>query len=95
MPAHNHILARPIAATWEHATRQSLRRGKVLAQSAGTGGTPPAPFGANIYSHPLPTRRMNAGCVANNGSSQPHENMSPYLVLNFVIALVGIFPSQN
>jgi len=29
------------------------------------------------------------------GGSQPHENMSPYLVLNFVIALQGIFPSQN
>jgi microcystin-dependent protein len=29
------------------------------------------------------------------GGNQPHENMSPYLVLNFCIALQGIFPSQN
>ncbi len=29
------------------------------------------------------------------GGSQPHNNMQPYLVLNFCIALVGIFPSQN
>lgn len=29
------------------------------------------------------------------GGNQPHENMSPYLVLNFIIALQGIFPSQN
>src|SRR5262249_26793796 len=29
------------------------------------------------------------------GGSQPHNNMSPYLVLNFIIALQGIFPSQN
>lgn len=29
------------------------------------------------------------------GSGQPHENRSPFLVLNFVVALVGIYPSQN
>jgi len=29
------------------------------------------------------------------GGSQPHENMPPYIVLNYVIALQGIFPSQN
>lgn len=29
------------------------------------------------------------------GGSQPHSNQSPYLVVNFVIALVGIFPSRN
>ena len=29
------------------------------------------------------------------GGSQPHNNMMPYLVLNFIIALQGIFPSQN
>jgi microcystin-dependent protein len=38
---------------------------------------------------------MNAGLVSSTGGSQPHENLSPYLVLNFVIALQGIFPSQN
>lgn len=38
---------------------------------------------------------MNPACITNTGGSQPHDNMSPYLVLNFVIALQGIFPSQN
>ena len=33
--------------------------------------------------------------VTNIGGSQPHNNMMPYLVLNFIIALQGIFPSQN
>ena len=33
--------------------------------------------------------------VANTGGSQPHQNMQPYLTLNFCIALQGIFPSQN
>ena len=38
---------------------------------------------------------MNSGAVSNVGGSQAHNNMQPYLVLNFVIALQGIFPSPN
>jgi len=33
--------------------------------------------------------------VGNVGGSQPHNNMQPYLVLNYVIALQGVFPSRN
>ena len=33
--------------------------------------------------------------VGSVGGSQPHDNMSPFLVLNFCIALQGIFPSRN
>jgi microcystin-dependent protein len=38
---------------------------------------------------------MNAASITNTGGSQPHQNMQPYLVLNFCIALQGIFPSPN
>jgi len=38
---------------------------------------------------------MAPQCISPTGGSQAHENMSPYLVLNFIIALQGIFPSQN
>ncbi len=38
---------------------------------------------------------MAPGAISNTGGSQPHDNMSPYLALNFCIALQGIFPSQN
>jgi microcystin-dependent protein len=38
---------------------------------------------------------MNPGTIANVGGSQAHNNLQPYLVLNFIIALQGIFPSQN
>ena len=38
---------------------------------------------------------MNPADILASGGSQPHENMPPYLVLNFIIALQGIFPSQN
>lgn len=38
---------------------------------------------------------LNPASVTNVGGSQPHNNMMPYLVLNFCIALQGIFPSPN
>jgi microcystin-dependent protein len=41
------------------------------------------------------TAAMSPQAVGNYGGSQPHTNMQPYLVLNFCIALQGIFPSQN
>ena len=44
---------------------------------------------------PTPNGTMNPVCILAVGGNQPHENMSPYLVLNFVIALQGIFPSPN
>lgn len=39
--------------------------------------------------------QMNAGMIAPTGGGQPHENRQPSLVLNWVIALEGIFPSRN
>jgi microcystin-dependent protein len=42
-----------------------------------------------------PNLTMNPAAVTNTGGSQSHPNQPPYLVLNFIIALVGIFPSRN
>ena len=40
-------------------------------------------------------RRLNSGAITRSGSGQPHENRPPHLVLNYCIALQGIFPSQS
>lgn len=42
-----------------------------------------------------PDTTMNPASVGTAGGSQPHPNQQPYLVVNFVIALQGIFPSRN
>lgn len=42
-----------------------------------------------------PDSAMNPAGLANAGGSQPHNNMQPFLVINFCIALQGIFPSRN
>ena len=39
--------------------------------------------------------QMGTGTISVAGASQPHENRQPFLVLNYIIALQGIFPSQN
>ncbi len=55
------------------------------------GGTAPV----NLYGAAENFTTMNAAIVTNAGGNQPHNNMMPYLVLNFIVALQGIFPSQN
>jgi microcystin-dependent protein len=62
---------------------------------ASPNGTVWAPAQGATQYFPSPNTTMNPNAISNNGGSQPHNNESPYLVLNFIIALVGIFPSQN
>ncbi len=42
-----------------------------------------------------PNTTINAASILATGGSQPHNNLSPYLTLNFCIAEQGIFPSQS
>jgi microcystin-dependent protein len=48
-----------------------------------------------IYTDPNSLTTLAPQSVTSVGGSQPHNNMMPYLVLNFIIALQGIFPSRN
>ena len=38
---------------------------------------------------------MNAGALAPAGGNQPHDNMIPYLCVNFIISLYGVYPTPN
>ena len=51
--------------------------------------------GSNIYVNGSGNTPLHPLTITNTGGSQPHTNQQPYLVLNFIIALQGIFPSQN
>jgi microcystin-dependent protein len=71
-----------------------------VAQSTASnpGGSPAGAIWATAPSEafaPTPNVQMNPAAVSTTGGSQPHDNQTPYLVLNFAIALVGIFPSRN
>jgi microcystin-dependent protein len=69
------------------------------ASSAGnTLGSPSNNYwasGTPQYSTTAINTALAANAIAVNGSSQGHENRSPYQVINFIIALTGIFPTPN
>jgi microcystin-dependent protein len=50
---------------------------------------------SGMYGPPSSLTTLSPETVGSVGGSQPHNNMMPYLTLNFIIALQGIFPSQN
>ncbi len=83
LPAHNHMVPAFSGAGDKANPINSWPASTAPAQvySAGGGGST--------------LTAMNPAMVTNAGGSQPHVNMMPYQVLNFIIALQGIFPSQN
>ena len=51
--------------------------------------------GVPLYNTQGPGASMNVGALTPAGQSQPHNNMQPYLTMNFIIALQGIFPPRG
>lgn len=79
MPAHNHF----VQATSAQSTT-NLPQGNLLATNNA----------AQYNTTPLNTT-LHPSSITNVGGSQPHENRQPFLVLNFIVALQGVFPSRN
>jgi microcystin-dependent protein len=48
-----------------------------------------------LYSAAAPNTAMNGAALATVGGGQPHDNMKPYLVMTYVIALEGVFPPRS
>jgi microcystin-dependent protein len=81
MPSHVHAVAASSAAA---------------TSAAGPGGNAPAmALATPFYSDGAPAVQMSPAAIGVDGGNQPHENMAPYLCINFIIALFGIFPSQT
>jgi len=81
IPTHTHS-ANASTAT---ATANTQTNALVLAQSTSS----------QLYTAPANLVAMAPNSLASVGGSQAHLNMQPFLVLNFSIALQGIFPSQT
>ena len=80
MPAHTHAVS---ASSSPAASERPA--GRVLARSPDHSYIP----------EPDTDTVMNAKMIGEAGNSQPHENIQPYLVLNFCIALQGVFPARE
>jgi microcystin-dependent protein len=68
--------------------------GTTVSPSGNFWSTDPAGNTA-AYASSTPDSKMNAGALSSAGGSQPHDNMSPYLVTNYIISLFGIYPSRS
>lgn len=93
MAAHNHTIGSD-TATDAKSNSNTATTNSIFGQSIGTPATGSS-FTMNMYGTTNPTGALTPQTIGNNGGSQPHPNQQPYLVLNFVIALQGAFPSQN
>jgi microcystin-dependent protein len=78
IPAHSHA---PQGNS--SAGTQSSPAGGVWAQST-----------LGQFSSAAPTLTMAPAALGQAGGSQPHDNMVPFLVINFILSLFGVFPSQ-
>jgi microcystin-dependent protein len=80
IPNHSH----PLTASADVASKEPPG-GQVLAQSTA----------ANMYIQDSPDGSLAPSAVQPAGGSQPHENTQPFLCINFIISLFGVFPSQT
>src|SRR5215469_7195554 len=53
------------------------------------------PLSFKLYKASPPTSAMAPSAIGSTGGSQPHSNFQPYLCINFIISLFGVFPSQT
>jgi microcystin-dependent protein len=82
IPSHSH----PVLATANSATG-TAPAGQVFANS---GNAAILPFGTDA-----PVRALAAQTVSSVGGSQPHDNFQPYLCVDFIMSMFGIFPTPT
>jgi microcystin-dependent protein len=84
IPSHSHgLMSQAAQANRTSPATDAIARTQADQQGKG----PYAPAGAT-------SAQLNAQAVTPAGGDQPHNNMQPYLTLNFCIALQGVFPSR-
>jgi microcystin-dependent protein len=64
-------------------------------QTSLNGAVPANSVTITPYLNIPPDASFNAAAISPAGGSQPHENMQPFLCVNFIISLFGIFPSPT
>ena len=104
VPIHTgggHTLGEAAGSQSVTITQQQMPQHLHFVSASGTGGDTPIAVGnffagaLDVYTAAANLTSIRPDSVSNVGGSQPHTNMMPYLVLNFCIALQGIFPSPN
>ena len=84
MPNHTHTLRASSADTDEEG--EPVAAGNVTGVVTGT---------TRIYAPAASLTAMSSSALPNTGGSQSHNNLQPFSTLNFIIALVGLYPSRS
>jgi microcystin-dependent protein len=92
MASHGHSLMAKAATADETAVGTKPGPTVVLAQGVAANSQRSS---VSLYGAPGTASTMAANTVGQNAGGVAHENRQPYLVLNYCIALTGIFPSRN
>jgi microcystin-dependent protein len=92
LPAHTHLVQ---TATGSQGGAKSTPGGNVIADENLPSVINPQPFTYAPYANDANQRTLGSKSIQSAGGSQPHDNMVPFLVVNFIISLFGIFPSQT
>ena len=98
---NGHTLGEKAGSSAVTINQQQMPQHLHFVLGADVAGTTPAAAGGvfagalDVYHTPDNLVAIRPDSVSSVGGSQPHNNMMPYLVLNFCIALQGIFPSPN
>lgn len=88
MPQHSHLVGvSNLAGSVADPTNA------ILAQ--GNSGTGRSPVPVTDYVSTAATGSLSPATISMTGGNQPHSNIQPYLCINFIIALQGIFPSRQ
>ncbi len=80
IPAHSHV-----PQAFSTAGNQNSPANGVWAFSSS----------GSLYGDTAPGSAFAAAAIGSSGGSQPHDNMIPFLAVNFILSLFGIFPSQT
>ena len=83
IPAHSHPLLATINSAAGTAPSATVLPGTAAASTI-------TPYGTDA-----PQTQLNPRTIGSTGGSQPHDNFQPYLCVDFIISLFGIFPSQT
>ncbi len=90
----NHTLSSSELPSHSHALRVVGGGGNTAIPGGNLLATAPLGLG-NVYGPAVSLTPMASEAITAAGGNQPHTNLQPYLAVNFVIALQGIFPARD